>query len=61
MRKLYEALSADVVKFEARDVITASGVVPSIEQSDAPVESNDIWSSEPVATPEPPVTADAEF
>ena len=25
MKKLYEALSVDVVKFEAQDVITASG------------------------------------
>ena len=27
MRKLYEALSVDVVKFEAQDVITASGTL----------------------------------
>lgn len=27
MKKLYEALSVDVVKFEAQDVITVSGAV----------------------------------
>ena len=31
MRKLYEALSVDVVKFEAQDVITASGTLTDQE------------------------------
>ena len=46
MRKLYEALSVDVVKFEARDVITASG----IQASDVPIVSNPF---EEPGTPEP--------
>lgn len=36
MRKLYEALSVDVVKFEARDVITASGI--QIDTPETPPE-----------------------
>lgn len=35
MRKSYEALSVDVVKFEAQDVITASGTLTD----DTPTES----------------------
>ena len=35
MRKSYEALSVDVVKFEAQDVITASGTLTE----NAPTES----------------------
>lgn len=31
MRKSYEALSVDVVKFEAQDVITASGTLTNQE------------------------------
>lgn len=31
MKKLYSTLSVDVVKFEAQDVITASGAVTSQE------------------------------
>ncbi len=31
MKKLYEALSVDVVKFEAQDVITASGTLDKEE------------------------------
>lgn len=37
MKKLYEALSVDVVKFEAQDVITASGLPDKEEE----VPSND--------------------
>lgn len=38
MKKLYETLSVDVVKFEAQDVITASGVEVPINKEDQPVE-----------------------
>ena len=37
MRKSYEALSVDVVKFEAQDVITASG---TLTPNDPPKEYN---------------------
>lgn len=37
MKKLYETLSVDVVKFEAQDVITASGEVPVEEPSNPDV------------------------
>ena len=40
MKKLYEALSVDVVKFEAQDVITASGL-PDKEVPVEEVPSND--------------------
>lgn len=41
MKKLYSTLSVDVVKFEAQDVITASGAVTSQEPapSYAPTEA----------------------
>lgn len=45
MKKLYSTLSVDVVKFEAQDVITASGAVtsqepaPSYVPSEAPSET----------------------
>ena len=40
MKKLYETLSVDVVKFEAQDVITASGLNDKFEEV-VPEESND--------------------
>lgn len=39
MRKLYEALSVDVVKFEAQDVITASGALTEQNPTETPVQS----------------------
>lgn len=51
MRKLYEALSVDVVKFEAQDVITnsysTSSVAPSYAPSYAPSEPASAESSDP--------------
>ena len=41
MRKLYEALSVDVVKFEAQDVITASGALPTQTPNDPPTQGGD--------------------
>ena len=46
MKKLYSTLSVDVVKFEAQDVITASGAVttqepaPSYAPTEEPAPSN---------------------
>lgn len=40
MRKLYEALSVDVVKFEAQDVITASGTLTDKTANDPYDPSN---------------------
>lgn len=54
MKKLYSTLSVDVVKFEAQDVITASGAVttqepaPSYAPSEAPSET--YYPSEPAAS-----------
>lgn len=54
MKKLYSTLSVDVVKFEAQDVITASGAVtsqepaPSYATSEAP--SVTYHPSEPAGT-----------
>lgn len=39
MRKLYEALSVDVVKFEAQDVITASGTLTTQTPNDTDKET----------------------
>ena len=39
MKKLYSTLSVDVVKFEAQDVITASGAVTSQEPAPSYVPS----------------------
>ena len=50
MRKLYEALSVDVVKFEAQDMITG----PSGDY--APTTEAPPVTSEPPATYEPPAT-----
>lgn len=54
MKKLYSTLSVDVVKFEAQDVITASGAVtsqepaPSYVPSEAPIVT--YYPSEPAGT-----------
>ena len=47
MKKLYSTLSVDVVKFEAQDVITASGAVTSQEPapSYAPSETPSVTFS----------------
>ena len=34
MKKEYEALSVDVVKFEAQDVITASEIIPGDDKEE---------------------------
>ncbi|MDO4515523.1 MAG: hypothetical protein Q4C76_00105 [Bacillota bacterium] len=47
MRKLYEALSVDVVKFEAQDVITNSYSTSSVAPSYAPSEPASAESSDP--------------
>ena len=46
MRKLYEALSVDVVKFEAQDVITASVELPN--------GGNNQGFTDPTETPKEP-------
>ncbi len=44
MRKTYEALSVDVVKFEAEDIITASGTLTDKTPTETP-GGNDIDST----------------
>lgn len=48
MKKLYSTLSVDVVKFEAQDVITASGAVTSQEPDTT--EGGTYNPSEPAAS-----------
>ena len=48
MRKLYEALSVDVVKFEAQDVITASGALTT----PTPTQGGDTTQGGGTGTPE---------
>ena len=52
MKKLYSTLSVDVVKFEAQDVITASGAVTT--QDPGTSEPPYATSEPPYATYEPP-------
>lgn len=52
MKKLYSTLSVDVVKFEAQDVITASGAVTT--QDPGTSEPPYATSEPPYATFEPP-------
>ncbi|MCI6227263.1 MAG: hypothetical protein MR636_00740 [Clostridiales bacterium] len=54
MKKLYSTLSVDVVKFEAQDVITASGAVTT--QKPAASEPPYSTSEPPYSTSEAPAT-----
>ena len=40
MKKPYEAPSADVLKFEAQDVITVSGILNGDKEQPAPIETD---------------------
>ena len=53
MKKLYSTLSVDVVKFEAQDVITASGAVTPQEPATTEGASESYYPSEPAASAAP--------
>ena len=59
MRKLYEALSVDVVKFEAQDVITASGTLTDKTPNDpsADKETGGTQGGEQIPDPNDSVAA----
>ena len=40
MKKTYEAPTADVLKFEAQDVITVSGILNGDKEQPAPIETD---------------------
>ncbi len=44
MKKLYEALSVDVVKFEAQDVITTSGTNDQTGDKETIGKNEDEWT-----------------
>ena len=51
MRKSYEALSVDVVKFEAQDVITASGTLTTQDPTESGKETGGDSANQGSQTP----------
>ena len=59
MKKPYEAPTADVLKFEAQDVITVSGILNGDKEQPAPIETDNSGNSGNSGNPGNPDSVEA--